>query len=367
MNDTKETFYQDYISRKHFGSLDGLRFVCILLVLWHHSPAFGTIEDPLRILTRGFSGVDFFFVLSGFLITTLLLREQSQFGRFSLRGFYFRRALRILPAYYLVVTAVSTYFVLWKGYDQYAAMVPYYYGFFANMLKSDIPLLSPTWSLSVEEQFYLLWPLALLLLPSIAKAQAWFLTILISLCLAGMLGWHMVFGISSYETSVAIWKVSVGGFSAILIGALCGVLLHSRKGFIVLYSLFGSRWMPVMGGAVLLVLYQVLPLSLWGLPTTIMHLTMAAILISIVVREDHVAVGVLQLSLVRRIGQISYGIYLYHLIALHVAHEILAPFGITRETGPWAISLSMLVMAVVISEISFRYYEAPFLRLRHRR
>ena len=366
MYDTKEAFYHEYLSRKHFGSLDGLRFVCILLVLWHHSPAFGTIENPLRILTRGFSGVDFFFVLSGFLITTLLLREQAQHGSFSLRGFYFRRALRILPVYYLVVTAVSVYFVLWKGYDQYAAMVPYYYGFFANMLKSDIPLLSPTWSLSVEEQFYLLWPLALMLLPNIARVQAWFLALLVTLCLVGMLGWHTYFGISSYETSIAIWKISVGGFSAILIGALCAVLLHSKTGFSVLFSLCGARWMPVIGVAVLLTLYQMLPSALWGLPTTVMHLTMAVILVSIVVREDHVLARLFQMSLIRRIGQISYGVYLYHLIALHISHEVLAPFGITRETGPWAISLLMLVMAVVISEISFRYYETPFLRLRHR-
>ena len=69
-------------------------------------------------------GVDFFFVLSGFLITTLLLREERHTGRISLVGFYKRRLLRIVPVYFLVVTAVSAYFVLWKGREELAPLVP---------------------------------------------------------------------------------------------------------------------------------------------------------------------------------------------------------------------------------------------------
>lgn len=87
---------------------------------------------PPLLLTRGFLGVDFFFVLSGFLITTLLLRETAQRGRFSLRDFYRRRIVRIVPVYFFVVTIASVYSVLIKGETQYAGLVPYYYLFLSN-------------------------------------------------------------------------------------------------------------------------------------------------------------------------------------------------------------------------------------------
>ncbi len=93
--------YDAYLRRRHFGSLDGLRALCIGAVLWHHSPLMDP-ASPVQLLTRGFTGVDMFFVLSGFLITTLLLREEQATGRISLSAFYWRRALRILPGYLLL-------------------------------------------------------------------------------------------------------------------------------------------------------------------------------------------------------------------------------------------------------------------------
>jgi len=110
---------------------------------------------------RGFLGVDLFFVLSGFLITTLLLRERAGRGRIALGAFYRRRALRLLPVSLPVVTALGSVAVLVQGRGQYAAIWPYYYVFLATFLTDHIPLLSPTSSRSEEEQFYLLWPLAL--------------------------------------------------------------------------------------------------------------------------------------------------------------------------------------------------------------
>ena len=157
--------HEGYRGLRRFGSLDGLRFLCIGAVLWHHSPLFNAGEFSARILHRGFTGVDFFFVLSGFLITSLLLREAEARGRFSLSGFYRRRALRILPVYYLLVTAIGAYYIWGKGAAEYLGYMPFYYLFLANFLQGDVPLLSPTWSLSVEEQYYLLWPLLLMLLP----------------------------------------------------------------------------------------------------------------------------------------------------------------------------------------------------------
>lgn len=160
---TGQDAYQRFLGQRYFASLDGVRCLSIGAVLWHHSPAFDPATESVRLLLRGYLGVDLFFVLSGFLITTLLLREEVRNGRISISGFYRRRALRILPVYFLLVTVLSIYYIWIKGEVQYGPMVPYYYLFLANFLIGDIPLLAPTWSLSVEEQYYLVWPLVILL------------------------------------------------------------------------------------------------------------------------------------------------------------------------------------------------------------
>ncbi len=96
--------FDDYRAARRFSNLDGLRFICIALVLWHHANPFP--DSPLNLFGRGFLGVDFFFVLSGFLITTLLLREADAHGRFSLRDFYLRRIIRIIPVYFVTAQVV---------------------------------------------------------------------------------------------------------------------------------------------------------------------------------------------------------------------------------------------------------------------
>ena len=158
---TASQAHRAYLERTRFGALDGLRALAILAVLIHHS----ALAQEGGAWSRGFLGVDLFFVISGFLITTLLLRERDRAGAISLRGFYWRRALRILPLYYLVVTLAGIYFVIGRGHLEALQIWPAYYLFFANFLTEHIPTLYPTWSLSMEEQFYLIWPLVMIWLP----------------------------------------------------------------------------------------------------------------------------------------------------------------------------------------------------------
>ncbi len=185
--DVGDRAYLTYLGRRYFGSLDGLRCLCILAVIWHHSPLMDP-ASPVQLLARGFVGVDMFFVLSGFLITTLLLREERDSGTISLSAFYWRRALRILPAYLLLLSAMSLYWIGVKGQHDLLPLVPYYLLFLANFLLAQIPLMSVTWSLSVEEQFYLLWPLTMLLLPLLAWRRIALLVALIVVLLAFALG-----------------------------------------------------------------------------------------------------------------------------------------------------------------------------------
>lgn len=348
--------YGSYKDQRFFGSLNGLRCLCIALVLWHHSPFIELIDSPPLLARRGFVGVDFFFVLSGFLITTLLLREETRNGRFSLKGFYRRRILRIVPIYFLLVAAVSAYFIWGKGQVEYAPMVPYYFLFLSNFLKGDIPLLAPTWSLSSEEQFYLLWPLLMLVLPAHRTLRIGALCVGIGVCVAMQLGLSPV---GPVETAHARFSFPGSSYEALLIGALLALILDSRAGYRGLYRLFGDRWAPVGLFVALFVALAVLPETLAGWPDLVMHVLMALCLASLVLREDHVLAPALSWAPVRRIGEISYGIYLYHLIARHLSVELVPQLGGVMQTAVF------VALSVVIAEASFRTIERYFLSMKH--
>src|SRR4051812_19658083 len=142
--------HEAYLAQRRFPAIDGLRAVSILLVLtWHTNPV-------LWFRLQGYLGVTIFFVISGFLITTLLLRERAETGRVSLGGFYRRRAYRILPVY-VVVLGFYAVFVLGLNYHQHRGLLsdvmPYYLTFMNDFapFTPDTPL-AQTWSLGVEEK-----------------------------------------------------------------------------------------------------------------------------------------------------------------------------------------------------------------------
>jgi peptidoglycan/LPS O-acetylase OafA/YrhL len=352
---TAEAFVA-YQATLRFGCLDGLRFFCIMAVLWHHAPVHTALADPAPILGRGFLGVDFFFVLSGFLITTLLLREEARTGRFSLRGFYWRRFLRIVPVYFFVVTLVSAYYVLLKGETQYTGLVPFYYLFLSNFLITDIPLLAPTWSLAVEEQYYLLWPLLLLALP-----RRWILPVLgvlIAVNVAGILGVFAPLGIVPVETGVLRIALPNATYAPILMGSAVALVLHDRRSFAWVWPLLGGRLAPPLAFAVLLTLMALAPPDLRGWPNLAIHLAMSACLVTLVIRDRNVLTPLMSLRPIARVGEISYGLYLYHLIALAVVMKLLPGL------PPLAVFLVYSALAMVIAELSFRTLERVFLRLR---
>jgi len=157
------TIMNDRLTLSYTPALDGLRAIAIVAVMiYHASPS---------LMPGGFAGVELFFVLSGFLITGLLLREQQCHGRIHLGFFYARRVLRLLPALLLMLTIVTTFAwcVLPAGFgsrtltDALLAL-----GYCVNWARAfdmrGASLLGHTWSLSIEEQFYVLWPITLILL-----------------------------------------------------------------------------------------------------------------------------------------------------------------------------------------------------------
>ena len=349
--------HRAYLAQSRFGSLDGLRCLCILAVLWHHSPLLPLVLDGPRILQRGFTGVDFFFVLSGFLITTLLLREGRVAGQptshgFSLAGFYWRRALRILPVYFFVVTVVAAIHIGVKGRTDYLDILPYYYVFLSNFLTDHIPLLAPTWSLAVEEQYYLIWPLVLLVLP-----RAALLPVPAAVVALNVLGISGALGLQGFDLGPLRIALPNPTYAPILLGSMLALALDRPGPFRLLRATLGGRAAAPLAFVGVGVLLAVLPQDLRGVPNLILHLAMCAALAALVVREDHALAPALRWPPVARLGAISYGIYLYHLIGLYLATIVLARLGITDL---WGVTGVYLAAAVALAEISDRTLERYF-------
>lgn len=349
------TPYDAYRARRFFGSLDGLRAVAILAVIWHHTaPSLRFVP----ITARGFLGVDLFFVLSGFLIVTLLLRERNRQGEISLRAFYMRRTLRIFPVFYGMIAALSVLFFLVAPQADMAAdfraMLPFYLTYTANWVH-DVTFLSITWSLAAEEQFYLVWP------PLEKYLRPYVLPIIGALLVVNQLiNYRVLFAAQHAEL-----EILQSTFTPILLGVLLAHLLHNPRGFAAVYQALGRRWAaPLVAIALAVAINWPAPFTdISGTPRLLIHLLMALLLASCVAREDHVLQPVLSWRPLARLGVISYGMYLFHMLVRHVAGAVLARLPLEI---PYGLLLLTLVGTIVAAELSFRFYETPFLRLKER-
>jgi peptidoglycan/LPS O-acetylase OafA/YrhL len=154
--------HRAFLSRSYFPLLDGLRCLSIVAVVWFHAAGATATSG---IFSRGEEGVSLFFVISGFLITTILLREQSTTGGISLKRFYLRRTLRIFPLYYALLALYAILVAVIESHsaagDQFWRNLPYFLTYTSNWfvtLGADRVIFFFAWSLATEEQFYFFWP-----------------------------------------------------------------------------------------------------------------------------------------------------------------------------------------------------------------
>ncbi|MDN3496527.1 acyltransferase family protein [Planococcus sp. APC 4015] len=377
------------ITPTRYAGIDGLRAVAVVLVVVSH------LFSP-SVLPGGFIGVDVFFVISGFLITSLLLREHSASGRIRLTTFWKRRARRLLPALALVVTVCAS--AAWAiGGDVLVRLGEQVLGAFTfsyNWLSiaggdgyfgaSAPELFRNFWSLAVEEQFYVVWPLVLplfLLLPRVwSRAAA---AILLALASAAWMGSVVLRG----EITRGYFGTDTHGFG-LLLGvalafALSGPLARAASAARPVVVLTGG-WRiisphpdparrrlrittTVVGAGALggLVLLAMLPPTMT--PATFPGVVLAAAALSAVALTAGVWPGsafgpALDSSVMRWIGDRSYGIYLWHwpLLVLVVAS--------TQQTAPDAgfpawVGVLVLATTLAAAELSYRHLELPVRRL----
>jgi len=215
----KSLTHADYLALRRFPALDGLRAIAAVLVVFFHYGG----PDWLQ----GWAGVQMFFVLSGFLITTLMLREERGSGRISLKEFYLRRGFRILPVYFVVllVTAAGSAIAGTFISNGIGPALKYFLTF-TNEFAGSSPY-GQSWSLGIEQKFYLVWPLVAIALGTVVlKRRAG----------AAALGMLLALVVVNFTTSHSNpgWPVH---YFSILTGVLVAIALHSPRGFALLRPL----------------------------------------------------------------------------------------------------------------------------------
>ncbi len=340
--------------RVYYPSLDALRFFAFLLVFFMHVTGFTAPGSFLRPL--GAFGVPVFFLLSAYLITTLLLIEKDRTGTVHVGAFYLRRVLRIWPLYYLCL-------VLFLSLDRFlpfGRMVPHAVAAFACFLGNwsllrhgwtDSPL-DPLWTISVEEQFYMLAPV----LARLASPRA-----LGAICAAVMaVAYTVAFRVAPYyfPTDPPLWCNSFFHFQFFSAGMLIALVFRHRTirfspvGQLLLVAAALGFWVMSVAGSQHSTLESAASVGRWLLVLLgAMLLLIAALSVQQVPRW------------LAWLGKISYGLYLFHAFFLYLIY------------GRWMVRLAWLgggrmvlgfVLTLAAAAFSYRFFETPFLRLKER-
>lgn len=343
--------YDHYRDRRYLPELDGLRAVSVLLVFTTH------VDALFWERLHGNTGVTFFFVLSGYLITTLGLREESREGRLDLGGFYVRRIFRIYPLY-VAVLGLYTVLVLGAGMasdrrEAFVDSLPYYLGFLPEqaLLRStgEEPPFSGAWSLGIEEKFYFVWPLlGFVLLAARFRPRIVALVVAAGLAAAGPVVGDVGFLVQPY--------------AHIALGCVAALLLHDERWFARLAHL--GRPPVLLSLVALLAVVQVtVPAIQLGHGLYVVYgLPVVAFLIGLVT-SDSAAPRVLSAAPLVFLGRISYAFYLTHNFALNGAQAAMPDTGFGQ--GIAAVALA-LVVAVAIAWGFHVTIEKPLIKVGHR-
>jgi peptidoglycan/LPS O-acetylase OafA/YrhL len=341
--------------------LDGLRAVAILSVMAGHTWEW--------LVPGAFIGVDIFFVLSGFLITTLLLEERARTGRIALKLFYARRALRLLPA----LGALVAFAVLWillappstlrsdsiKGLP---AVVFYVANWAWGIFHVNLGIFGHTWSLSLEEQFYLLWPAAFLVGLAIfgfrRGTRALLLVCLGAIAVAAVLRWEVA---QRNFTEDGLRRLTNLRGDVLLVG--CALALAAWRGWLAkiptwLFSVATAASLAVLVFFLAFVQYGFLDPLFYKGGFTLVALATAILIVRVVHVPSQVVLAVLSVPLLVWIGRISYALYLWHTPIRDVLNTTVGDSPL-RALVVWPL-------AFLAASLSYRFVERPALRLKDR-
>ena len=329
-------------------TLDGLRAISIVLVLCAHIPGTGFIPVIPQLQWLGEAGVRTFFVISGFLITTLLLRERAKNGRISLKDFYVRRIFRIFPAFYTYIAvfallSVAGLVVIPRVDFAYAVA----YGM--NFHEQRAWYLGHMWSLAVEEQFYILWPIVFVLLGT--RRALWFA--LGAVIAAPIL---RVATLRLYpEYAGLLDQAFPFVFDSIAIGCALAIMRPALEASPRYRKLLAAPWFWIVPLGLVGTLAITKPVIEMGITTSLGNLGIALAIHRCVLTPEGAVGRILERPGFIWIGTLSYSLYLWQ-----------QPFLNRHDNGWWAMLPINLVLAFAMAMVSYYGIEKPWLRLGRR-
>jgi Predicted acyltransferases len=333
--------------------LDGLRALSVLAVFFHHTGG--------SLLKGGYIGVEFFFVLSGFLITKILREEKSRNGSIDFVSFYMRRARRLYPALILLVLGVAAYCAVVGGkYNIWSETLPalfYVMNWYRAFDWYDAILTGHTWSLAIEEQYYLIWPLMLSVILLVVPRKPYFVV-------TGIAALVVLWRYYLFQQGIPLSRV-YGGFDTHADGLLIGAILALiPPGYL---SKLGKLWVPASAYLIVVLLDQSavnFSLSKFGFGTV--SLAAAIVIARVISEQDSLLVANLSVSPLAWLGKVSYGFYLWHYpviqIVMYGGHDsVLGFFGSLQYPIPLLVSF-VFTISMVLTVISWYLVEQPIMR-----
>ncbi|HEX7903227.1 MAG TPA: acyltransferase [Chitinophagaceae bacterium] len=354
---------------KYFPGLDGLRGISCLIVVLTHNFGFSNFFE------FGWLGVDLFFVISGFLITNVLLNSLDTENY--LKNFYLRRFLRIFPLYYLMLALFIFILPAFKYFDEhlryYSENQLWFWLYFQNWLfifnfPTEAKHLTHFWSLAVEEQFYLLWPLIILWLRTPKKLISFILLVLISLFFIRSYVWYL--HIEGFNYTVFYRFTRIDG---ICIGCLLALYYKVNKNFIS----NNMALLTILLALLNFIFYFLNKQNNFDFPylAYIGYTTFSAmlgLLVNEIIRGNKSwFFSFFSFPPFRFIGKISYGLYVYHYPIFLLTQKNLVQFfstnvNISLIQSKYAAAFFATIFAILISLISYHFFEKRLLKIKEK-
>jgi len=341
----------------YFIRLDSLRFIAFLLVFWAHNfaPCFEVWKETswhiflTPFFDTGTNGVHIFFVISGFLITFLLIKEHKVSGRINIRNFYLRRVLRIWPLYYLIMVIgifvlpnITSIFEFCGSYWMNLSFLNNLNAYESrNCFSTNIVI---AWSVAIEEQFYLFWPIVFFILKKKKHLIIFCILVLITSII--------------YTGVMYDYFSTVGNLVYLMVGCLGAIFYSKYQVKFDITFLKSKLWLWLMIGFLCITMLLINSLVLKAIITPLFYLYF--VLYAIINNSG-------KITLFSKLGRYTYGMYFYHPIISVFVRILFDKLGISYLDNGINYAMSSIIAlgsTIVVSIFSYTYFEGYFLNLK---